>query len=92
MRNFRSNTHGIVVGMVVMLASLILVGIAWAVTTPAVGLFWNAITPLMSTEHVGIIDTMNNVFAWTFLILVVGLLAYGAALAFRRDPVDVEGY
>ena len=92
MRNFRSNQNGIVVGMVVMLATLFLIGIAWVVTSPAVGLFWNAITPLMPTEHITILDTMNNVFAWTFLILVVGLLAYGAALSFKRDPVDVEGY
>ena len=92
MRNFRSNQNGIVVGMVVMLATIILIGIAWVVTTPVVGLFWNAITPQMPTEHLGILDTLNNTFAWTFLILIIGMLAYGAALSFKKDPVDVEGY
>ncbi len=89
-RNLWSNTQGVVVGLVIMTVSIFVVAILWISTMPAVGIFWAAVIPLMPPERLFIMDFMNNVAGWTLLLLVIGCLAYGAALSYRRDPVDVS--
>jgi type II secretory pathway component PulF len=91
LRNFVANKQGIVVGMVVMIVSVFAVALLYIVSMPAVGLIWTALTPGLPTQAISIMSMLNNVCGWTLLVLVIGCLAYGAALAFKRDPVDVMG-
>jgi|WetSurMetagenome_2_1015567.scaffolds.fasta_scaffold74327_3 hypothetical protein len=91
MKNLATNNQGVVVGLVIMIASTIAVAMMWIVTMPAVGLIWDAISPGLPTRAMPIMDMMNNVCGWTLLALIIGCIAYGAALSFRRDPVDVQG-
>ena len=90
-RSFRHDTHGVVVGLVIMIVSIFIVAILFVSTMPAVGIVWQAVIPMLPTERLPIMDLMNNVTGWTLLILVLGCLAYGAALSFKRDPVDIPG-
>lgn len=88
-KSFVSDERGIVIGMVIMIVSIITVALLWIVTMPAVGLFWESVMPQIPVSYYPIMDMLNNVCGWTLLVLVIGCLAYGAALAFKRDPVEV---
>ena len=90
-RNFRRNQQGVVVGLVIMIVLVISVAMLYIVSMPAVGIVWNAVTPMMPASAQPIMSLLNNVCGWTLLVLIFGCLAYGAALAFKRDPVDVPG-
>jgi type II secretory pathway component PulF len=89
-KTFWSDTAGIVIGMVVMIVTDITVGIMWIVSMPAVVMMWNIITPSLPTSQLPTMNMLNNVCGWTLLVLVIGTLAYGAVLAFKRDPIDVS--
>lgn len=88
-KNILSDYRGNVIGLAVMIATTFIIAIAWIVTMPAVGLFWDAIDPMMPDVALSAMGLLNNVCGWTLLVLVIGTLAYGLALAFRRDPVDL---
>ena len=92
MRSFRRNNRGIVIGMVIMIATIFVVAMMWIVSMPAVTLIWASITPDLPDQDIPIMNMLNNVCGWTLLALVIGTLVYGAALAGKRDPVDVPGY
>jgi hypothetical protein len=92
MRSFRKNKQGIVIGMVIMIATIFVVAIMWIVTMPAVTMIWANIAPNLPEQDIPIMNMLNNTCGWTLLALIIGTLVYGAALAGRRDPVDVPGY
>lgn len=91
MRNFKNNQQGIVVGMVIMIATIFVVAIMYIVTMPAVTMIWANVTPLLPTRDAPIMNMLNNVCAWTLMALIIGTIVYGAALAGRRDPYDTPG-
>lgn len=72
-----------------MIASIISVALLYIVSMPAVGIIWDAILPDLPSRASPTMTLLNNVCGWTLLVLVIGTLVYGAALAFKRDPVDV---
>jgi hypothetical protein len=74
-----------------MIATTLVIGILFAVTGPMVGMFWDSINPMMPANTMQTMSMLNNVFGWTFLVLLIGTFAYGAALAAHRDPVDIQG-
>lgn len=86
-----TDQRGIVVGMVVMIASIFVVAILFITTMPAVGILWDTIYPSGYPSYAEqTMNLLNNVCGWTLLCLIVGCLAYGVALAAKRDPYDVQ--
>lgn len=91
MISLRSDNRGVVVGLIVMIASIICVALLYIVSMPAVGMIWDVISPGLPSRATPTMNLLNNVCGWTLLVLVIGTLLYGAALAFKRDPVDLVG-
>jgi hypothetical protein len=90
-QSFIQDTRGVVIGLVVMIATCIVTAMMWIISMPAVMAIWNNLLPIMPVQALPTMYLMNNVCGWTLVILIVGTIAYGAALSFRRDPVDVQG-
>lgn len=95
MKDLIENRQGVVVGMVVMIASIFCVAILFAVSMPAAGLVWDSVMPLypaeflpQATQTMNMINTVSGV---TLIVLVIGCIIYGFALAHRRDPIDMPG-
>jgi hypothetical protein len=84
--------EGIVIGMVLMVVSILVVGIAWIVTMPMAVIVWQSINPMLPAEDMPIMNMLNNVCGWTLLVLIIGCLAYGAALVYQRVYYDTPRY
>ena len=87
-KTLQSNRQGIVVGMIVMITSVIIVALLYALSLPALNIIWDYVSPNLPANLTNQMTLVNNVCGWTLLILVIGCLAYGLALAMKRDPYD----
>lgn len=86
------NNQGVVVGLVIMICTVILTAIMFAVSMPAAGIIWESILQYdLPPQAMVTMNLLNTVSGITLIILVIGTIAYGVALAMRRDPYDIAG-
>lgn len=92
MRSFRQNQKGIVAVMAVMIATFLVLVMAWAITMAPVQVVWNTINPMLPSSFHGTMDMINVGCGVTALVLGIGILVWGAVHTMRKEVVDVPEY
>ena len=90
--NFKTNRQGAVVGLIVMITSIFCVAILFAIGMVAPGVIWETVLQYpLPVQAIQTINLMNTVSGITLIVLVIGCIVYGWALAHKRDPYDMPG-